>query len=344
MSNNIFLTAHAKWMMPRGACRIEQLGNDNTIVQYQGPVPPQMAQVNPNPPEAYAFRDSVKQDMQVIYGSHGVSRGEVPKGITAASALQFLNELESERATTDIAKHAFMVKAIAKMSIAVAGDMYDRDDGRLIRIVGENNKYTIRSFDAANLNKSYDVRLDLSSGLPEQKSAKLQRVLDAMQRNPEMLSPERWQELLDFGDTDKMQTLMTAAVLSADSENEDLLAGREVAAPERFEDHLIHWDAHVKKLQMRNIKEEADPAFRKALEDHLKMHEKIMLEKAKTNPLFQAELAKRKLFPIYYHGQNAAPASKEHQEAMVQGQANRGDQVTGMIPGVDIEQQEQSNE
>ena len=33
---------HAKWVMPRGACKIESLGNDNTIVQYQGPVPPQM--------------------------------------------------------------------------------------------------------------------------------------------------------------------------------------------------------------------------------------------------------------------------------------------------------------
>ena len=344
IAKNIYLMAHAKWMMPRGACRIEQLGNDNTVVQYQGPVPPQMVQVQPNPPEAYAFRDNVKNDMQSVYGSHGVSRGEVPKGVTAASALQFLNELESERATTDISKHTFMVKDIAKMTIAVAGDKYDRDDGRLVRIVGENNKYTIRSFDVANLNKDYDVRLDLSSGLPEQKSAKLQRVLDAMQRAPEMLSPERWQELLDFGDTDKLQSLVTAAVQSADSENEDLLAGREVAPPERYEDQIVHWDAHVKKMQSRAVKEDADPEYRAALEDHIKTHEKIMLDKAKSSPLFQAELAKLKLFPIYYHGNIAAPASKEHQEAMVQGQANRGEQVTGMIPGVEKEQEEQNGQ
>lgn len=342
IAKNIYLMAHAKWLMPRGACRIEQLGNDNTVVQYQGPVPPTMAQVQPNPPEAYAFRDNVKQEMQVVYGSHGISRGEVPKGITAASALQFLNELESERATTDISKHTFMVKDIARMTIAVAGDKYDRDDGRLVRIVGENNKYTIRSFDVANLNKDYDVRLDLSSGLPEQKSAKLQRVLDAMQRAPEMLSPERWQELLEFGDTDKLQSLVTAAVQSADSENEDILAGRPVALPERFEDHIVHWDSHVKKMQSRSIKEDASPEYRATLEEHIKLHEKIMLDKAKTSPLFQAELAKLKLFPIYYHGPMDVPASKEHQQAMVQGQSNRGEQVTGMIPGVEKEQETQN--
>ena len=344
LAKNIYLMAHAKWMMPRGACRIEQLGNDNTVVQYQGPVPPQMVQTNPNPQEAYVFRDNIKQEMQVIYGSHGISRGEVPKGITAASALQFLNELESERATTDISKHTFLVKDIAKMTVAVAGDKYDRNDGRLVRIVGENNKFTIRSFDVANLNKDYDIRFDLSSGLPEQKSAKLQRVLDAMQRAPEMLSPERWQELLEFGDTDKMQTLITAAVNSADSENEDLLSGREVTPPERYEDHLIHWDAHVKKMQSRNFKEDASPESRQALEDHLKIHEKIMLDKANSNPLFQAELAKRKLFPIYYHGAPQVPASKEHQEAMVQGQANRGEPVSGMIPGIDIESEAQNGQ
>ena len=95
IAKNIYLTAHAKWMMPRGACKIEQLGNDNTIVQYQGPIAPQLAQVQPNPIEVYSFREKLKEDMQTIYGSHGISRGEVPKGITAASALQFLNELEN---------------------------------------------------------------------------------------------------------------------------------------------------------------------------------------------------------------------------------------------------------
>jgi hypothetical protein len=341
IAKNIYLMAHAKWLMPRGACRIEQLGNDNTIVQYQGPVPPTMAQVQPNPPEAYAFRDNIKNEMQTIYGSHGISRGEIPKGITAASALQFLNELESERATTDISKHTFLVKDLAKMTIAITGDKYDITDGRLVRIVGENNKFSIRAFDSANLNKDYDIRFDLSSGLPEQKSARMQRVLEAMQRNPALFTPERWEELLELGNTEKMATLSTMAVQSADSENEDILAGREVAPPERFEDHIQHWDSHVRKLQSRALKEEADPALRKILEDHVKIHEKIMLDKAKSNPLFQAKLAQLPLFPIYYHAGAFTPASREHQDALVQGQANRGEEVSGQIPGQELSEEGQ---
>ena len=340
IAKNIYLMAHAKWMMPRGACRIDQLGNDNTIVQYQGPVAPQMAQVQPNSPEAYAFREGIMQEMQTIYGSHGISRGEIPKGITAASALQFLNELESDRASTDISKHGFLIKDLAKMTISVAGDKYDTEDGRLVRIVGEGNKFSIRAFDAANLNKDYDVRFDISTGLPETKAARLQRILEAMQRMPDMLQPARWEELLELGNTEKLQTLVAAATLSADSENEDILAGRPVAPPERYEDHIQHWDSHVRKLQSRTVKEDADPAYRKQLEDHVMLTEKLMLDKAKASPTFEAKLATLALFPVYYHGGMQKPRSKEHQEALVQGEANRGTELTGMIPGTPSDEKE----
>ena len=338
IAKNIYLMAHAKWLMPRGAAKLEQLGSDNTIVQFQGPVAPQMAQVAPNPAEVYAFRDSVKAEMQVIYGSHGISRGEVPKGITAASALQFLNELEAERATTDIAKHGFMVKDLAKMTIAVAGDKYHIDDGRMMRIVGENNKFLIKHFDTSNLNKNYDVRFDLSSGLPETKAARYQRILDAMQRNPSMVSSARWEALLELGDTEKLSSLTTEAIKSADSENEDLLAGREVALPEEWEDHIAHWDSHSKQMQSRSFKEEATEEVRQIFKEHLFWTEEAMMEKAKISQLFQAKLASLELFPIFYHEGFSAPASREHQAAMVQGQANRGDEVTGSIPGIPSEE------
>ena len=333
IAKNIYLTAHAKWVMPRGTCKIEQLGNDNTMVQYQGAIPPQLLQVAPNSAEVYNFRDKLVQDMQTIYGSHGISRGEVPKGITASSALQFLNELENERSSTDIAKHGTLVKELAKMTIAVTGDFYETDDGRMIRIVGENNKFLIRHFDTAHLNKDYDVRVDNSTGLPETKSAKYQRILDAMQRNPDMVAPERWEELLEFANTEKLSTLTTEAVKAADSENEDIMAGRPVEMPEEWENHITHWNAHSRVMQSRQFKEEADPKVRAVMKDHVYWTEEAMIKKMKNNPEFEARLATLLLFPLFHHEGFVAPRSVEQQQAVVQGQANQGMAVTGQIPG-----------
>ena len=341
IAKNIYLTAHAKWVMPKGACKIEQLGNDNTIVQYQGPVAPQMVQTNPNPAEVYQFREQIKQDMQTVYGSQGIARGEIPKGITAASALQFLNEIENDRNSTDISKHGFLILAIAKMSIAVAGDNYSIDDGRMLRIVGESNKHLIKHFDVANLNKDYDIRFDNSTGLPETKSAKIQRIMDTMQRNPTLFSPERWEQLLDLGSSESLIKLSTDAIQAADSENEDILAGEYVGLPEDWEDHIAHWESHVRSVQSRVFKEEASPEIKAAMKNHIKITEQLMLEKMKGNPLFMDKVSKLRLFPIFFHEDGSTPFSSAHQEAMVQGQSNRGEEVTGVIPGNDTEDDEQ---
>ena len=48
-----------------------------------------------------------------------------------------------------------------------------------------------------------------------------------------------------------MSSLLTAAIKSAESENEDLLAGKPVGDPEVWENHILHWKTHVKAIQNR---------------------------------------------------------------------------------------------
>ena len=333
LAKNIYLTGHAKWVMPRGACKIESLGNDSTIVQYQGPMAPQLLQTRPNPPEAYQFRDMLKDEMGQVYGVQGVSRGTPPKGITAGVALQFLNEQEQERATTDVAKHNSLIQSVAKKTIAVAGDYYQVDDGRMLRIVGKDNKYSIRHFDTANLSKDYDIRVQVGSALPESKAGKIQRIIEIMQLKPDLLSNERWIDLLDLGNTDKMNTLITAAVRAAESENEDMMAGRMCEDPQDYEDHIIHWKTHVKEIQKRTFKEECPPEIREKILEHIGIHEFAMIEKAQANPLFEAKLAELPLFPIFTQG--FVPRSSRHMELIVQGQSNRGEQVDEIVPGTE---------
>ena len=331
LAKNIYLMGHAKWVMPKGACKIESLGNDNTIVQFQGPMAPQLLQTQPNPPEAYMFRDKLREEMDQIYGVHGVSRGQPPQGVTAGTALQFLNEQEAERASTEVAKANAFIRCVAKKTLAVAGDFYEPDDGRMVRIVGKDNRYIIQYFDAANLHKSYDVRIENGNALSDSKAGKTQRIIEVIQYKPDALSPEQVVELLDLGSVDKVTTLIVEAVRSAESENEDILSGKPVADPEEFEDQLVHWRVHTKAMQARSFKEEVPPEMREILKEHVAMHEFIMVQKAKENPLFQAKLAELTQFPMFYR-EGYTPQSAAHQEAMVQGQANRGEEIAGSIP------------
>lgn len=331
IAKNIYLTAHPKWMVPKGAVKIESLGNDATVVQYQGPVMPQLATYQSNSSEVYSFRESLATDMERIYSVHGVSRGQPPSGITAAVALQFLNEQEAERASDDVAKLSLYIKNVAKKVLAVMGDYYETDDNRMVRILGKENRFLLRHFDAANLSKPYDVKIDLGNALADSKPAQMQRIIELVQYKPDALSGEQIIEMLDLGKADKMINQVTLAVRTAESEVEDMMEGKEIADPEPWEDLIVHWRVKVKAIQSRSFKEEVPPEIREVLKENIKMIEFLMTEKAKENPKFQAEVAQLSLFPIFYK-EGFTAQSAEQQALTVQGQSNRGEEITGQIP------------
>ena len=58
-----------------------------------------------------------------------------------------------------------------------------------------------------------------------------------------------------------------------------------------------------------------------------------MIQKAQTSPAFEAQLATLASFPVFPSGY--VPRSAQQQEVTVQGQANRGEPITGQIPAED---------
>jgi hypothetical protein len=260
-------------MVPKGAVKLESLGNDATVVQYQGQVAPQLATYQSNSPEVYNFRESLASDMERIYSVHGVSRGAPPSGITAAVALQFLNEQEAERASDDVAKLGMYVKDVSKKVLSVMGDYYETEDNRLVRILGKENKFLLRHFDAANLSKPYDVKIDLGNALADTKAAQTQRIIELVQYKPDALSGEQVIEMLDLGKADKLINQVTLAVRTAESEVEDMLEGKPVADPEPWEDLIVHWRVKVKAIQARSFKEEVPPELREVLKENIKIIE-----------------------------------------------------------------------
>jgi hypothetical protein len=67
--------------------------------------------------------------------------------------------------------------------------------------------------------------------------------------------------------------------------------------------------------------------------EHIAVTEFAMVEKAQSNPGFEAQLATLPLFPIFPNG--FVPKSKEHMEAVIQGESNRGAPLSGSIPGTE---------
>lgn len=301
---NLLLVSHPKWMVPAGSVALDRLGNDVTIVQYKGPQPPTLAVAQTTPPEVYNFRDKLKEEFQQISGVFGVSRGEPPAGIKAGVALQFLSEQESERYNELVLKWNETIKAIAQMTLAVAGDYYDESDERMIRVIGKNNDYMTEFFDVAALEKDYDVRVQNTSALPRSVAARTQTLLDLNERFPDQFTGEQVIDMLDLAQSDKFTDSATVAIRAAEAETERLLdeatLNQITIDPKDYENHLLHWRVHTKAVQQYSFKFSTPLAQQQALEDHILAHEMLMVEKAKTNPLFAKKLEQLDLFPMFY--------------------------------------------
>lgn len=311
---NQYLVAHPKWMMPAGSAKIESLGNDITVVQFKGPQAPQLIQASPTSPEVFNFRGQLKEDFQQLSGVFGVSRGEPPPGIKAGVALQFLSEQEAERANLQILKWNDFIKCVAIKTLAVAGDYYDTTDNRMVRILGKNNKWMTKFFDASYLTKQYDIRVQNSSALPQSKAARVQTIMDLNQQFPELLPKEQIIELLDLGQSDEYIDQVTSAVRTAEAENEAILNGDKTAGVKEYENHLLHWQIHAKAVQDYSFKEETPEEQRQAMIDHIMVHEMFLVKKGKTNQALAQKLAALDTFPMFFVDMATMPPPSPEEE------------------------------
>jgi len=330
---NIRLCSRPKWIVPKGRCNIKNLANAITIVQFSGNVPPRLEAPQTTSSEIFAFRRELKEDMEQVSTVTGVARRNPPAGLTASVSLKFMSELEAERVSVSVSKHNEYIRDVYFLTMSVAGTFYDESDGRTMRVLGNDEQFHNKDMEVANLSKPYDVIIQNTGKIVESRSVKEAKIFDILDRKPDLLSSEQIIEALDMGSMEKVTTILTESLRSAEAENEGIFKGDEVLEPQAYEDHITHWKSHVQKLQSFNLKHFADPESIAELQDHIAGHEFLMIDKAKSNPLLQDQLSGLALFPLYYSEEGFVPKSREHQTAVVQGSFNRGEPTDVVIAG-----------
>ena len=311
------MCAKPKWLVPKGRCKIDQLGNAITIVQFSGPVAPRLESPNPTSQEIFNFRRELKEELEQISTVTGTARRNPPTGVVASVAMRFLSELEAER-------------------VSVAGTFYSQGDGRTLRVLGNDGDYQIKDMEISNLNKAYDVIIRNTGSLPETRAAREARIFDVLERKPDLFADDELIDALELGNFTRMTSILTEALKASRKENEMFFEGKgnNVPEPAVYEQLITHWKSHVQKLQSIDIKLNADPADIEQLEEHIWLTEFLMIEKAKENPTFESQLANLAMYPIYYReGSGFKPSSKAQQEAVVKGSTNRGESTDVRIGG-----------
>lgn len=281
------------------------------VMEWRGQVKPSIETPTTNTSSIFKFREDIKKNIIELGGQTPMVRGDTPNAqLDSFIALQHFEDQRVQLAAPDIKNHINSMEWLYRFMIMIANDHYDPDDQRLIKIVGKNNKYNLKFFDPENLSKVYDVKISTTGNLANSKAARTQLMMTIKREFPDLLSNEVFVDMMGLSSNEKFQNAITAAVNSAEMENEMMLNGEPVAPPERYEDLITHWDMHRIPLQSQEYKL-APPEIKMLFEAHMTATEKLMFDQAAESPTFSSRLATLRQFPMFF---SPVPVNESPQE------------------------------
>lgn len=259
---------------------------------FNPPVPLQL----PNLP-AYVIQelDRLLMDMNDISGQHEVSKGQVPPGVTAATAINFLQEQDDSTLSYTFSALEEAYEKIAFMTLSYIQQFWDAP--RIVRVVGQDGFFDSMTFKGSDLRGNNDIKVEAGSALPISKSAKQAFIMDLMKMG--FIDPATGLEVMEMGGISKIYEAVQVDARQAQRENLRLaqiddetyqaitaLNPQQMVVPvNSFDNHAIHIQAHNKYRKGQSFETLSDSA-KQAFEQHVQMHVSAMMTaQMGTNPI-----------------------------------------------------------
>jgi hypothetical protein len=309
MARGYALSNSPKWMYPKGSIDPNKLSNQFSSLEYKGPVAPSLATFNGVNPLSMDLLNWTEKSIEKGSAVYGISRGEPPKGIKAAVALQFLDEQELQRESRGMAKRQRRTIEIYKMMLSRIQQFYTPGDGRILKYLGEDNVYQVTDLETMDISGEFDIRIENSSSLPDSKTGKIAAILDlntATQADP-MFGKEQIAQILDLGNDKRFKSENISSLKAAQTKIQNILYGTASPVPQEYDDFILEYPMFIKALRQREYKGE-DQRIVGELSTYIKGMEFLMWKKAQMNPAFKQRIMMFNEYPCFYQVPLMAPA------------------------------------
>lgn len=177
--------------------------------------------------------DHLQQDFEDISGQHQVSRGG-NGGVTAATAINYLQERDDAYLTTIFASIEAAVEKTAKQSLSLFIQYVQQE--RLIKTTGLDGAFDATMLSGADIASGNDIRIESGSALPTSKSARQSLITEWMKMG--FIAPQDGLKILDMGMLKNFYNLIKLDENHAQREN--LMMKR--LTPEQIEQFQSEWE------------------------------------------------------------------------------------------------------
>jgi hypothetical protein len=245
----------------------------NAIPSYLQP--PQMPQY------VLQQQDRVEAAMQDISGQHEVSNAQVPAGVTAASAINLLQEADETRLGPAIFDMEETLGKAGSMLLKLVAQYWT--DERTVMIAGEEHAMDALVFRGAALKENTHVEVQAGSQLPKSKAARQAAIQEMLNlyfqyqghepMNKRMLG--KVLKDLEAGGLEKLFGDTSVDEGQINRENQQISQGAELPI-NVYDNHQAHIEGHT-EFQKGPSYLQFGPQVKQALERHVVLHRQQLL-------------------------------------------------------------------
>jgi hypothetical protein len=193
---------HPQLLAAEGSVDASKINTEpGQVITYKlGYPPPEPLPLQNLPAYIVQESDRLLQDFEDISGQHAVSKGQVPPGVTAATAISFLQEQDESMLSTTFGSIEDGFEKIGYQTLCYVKQYWNTQ--RTVKVVGRDGTFNVLSFAGSDLRDNTDIRIEAGSALPTSKSAKQALLMDLMSQG--FIPPEKGLELMDVGGVQRL--------------------------------------------------------------------------------------------------------------------------------------------
>lgn len=211
------IMAKPQLLAQRGSIITAKMTNEpGSIIEYrQGFQPPTPLSLSPLPQYYVEQQDRVLSDWEDITGEKEVTRGSAPAGVTAGTAINYLQEAANQYLTPQFKSIEAGVERIATQAVSLFIQYVDVQ--RSIKTIGADGAFDTLLLKGSDIATATDLRVEAGSSVPKSQAAKEARIMDMFSVG--LLPADMALKLMDVGGVQKVMDTLNIAEKQAQREN-----------------------------------------------------------------------------------------------------------------------------
>lgn len=207
-----------QWAAVKGSIDPSKVTNEpgQILLYNQGFAAPIQVQPSPIPEYVMSIGQQNLQDFEDLSGQHEVSRGDTPPGVTAGTAIAFLQEKDDQYLTPQYQNVEDGFERIATQTLSLFQQFVDLP--RQIKVIGRDATFDTVTLAGADVEGGTDIRVEPGSSIGQTMAAKRATIMDMFSMGI-ITDPNEALQLMEVGGAQRVLSVKDAARKKAQREN-----------------------------------------------------------------------------------------------------------------------------